>query len=66
MKGIIDIEGNHLKGQFGDQMDRMLESVDHSERDCKLVSAADFGQKLPNGSYTGVLKVGGVKEITKC
>ena len=62
MKGIIDIEGNHLKGQFGDLMDSLLENVDHSERDCKLVGAAEFGYKLPNGSYSGIL--GLLKEKT--
>ena len=55
MKGIIDIEDdNRLSGQYGSLMDSLLENVDHSKRDCKLIGAFEFGDKLPNGSYTGV------------
>ena len=57
MKGIIDIEGNKLAGTYGSMMDSLLENVDHSERDCKLVGTDEFGHQLPNGSYTGVLKL---------
>ena len=56
MKGIIDIEGNKLTGTYGSMMDSLLENVDHTKRDCKLVGADEFGYQLPNGSYTGVLK----------
>ena len=53
IKGLIDIEGNRITGQFGDVMDSFLETK--SKRDCRLIGTYEFGKQLPNKSYDGAL-----------
>ena len=53
IKGIIDIEGNRITGQFGSVIDKLLGP--QSTRDCRLIGTYKFGKQLTNKSHDGAL-----------
>ena len=53
IKGLVDIEGNRITGQYGSVIDKLLGPK--SIRDCKLIGTYDFGKQLPNKSHDGAL-----------
>ena len=53
IKGIIDIEGNRITGQFGSVIDKLLGP--QSTRDCRLIGTYKFGKQLTNKSHDGTL-----------
>lgn len=52
-------EQGQLKGHLGEIVNRYLEL--YKPNHCKIILVDSFGQKLTNGTYTGLLKL--LKEV---
>lgn len=55
MRNVFYLENNQLKGLLGHLVNRYLEL--DKPNFCKVILVDSFGQKFPNNTYSGLLKL---------